>query len=162
MRQQCLSRLCCISESQRHTSKKGNQSCFKSILKQDGEIKVSSFPLANLWDYRERTFSVVNKQVVNVVRFRKNSFWAGTNYECDLCIGQNAPECAQRRHGHDRVADPIRASHHDSLNTFSLHPCHLQNRSQSVFNTYPRTPAQFTTYACDVGNITQWHRRRCA
>src|SRR6202008_5212305 len=115
MRQECLPRLCCISESKRHSSKKGNQRRFKSILKQDREIKIPSFPFANLRDYRQSSLSVVRKHLVKIIGFGKNSFISGTSDERYLCFRQHASERAERRDCDNRVADPIRAPHYNPL-----------------------------------------------
>src|SRR6185436_1991173 len=48
MREQRLARPSGITEPHRHTSQKGNQRSFNSILKQHREIKLSALPLANL------------------------------------------------------------------------------------------------------------------
>ena len=100
MGKQRLARLSGVTEPHRHTSQKGDQRGFKSILRQQREIKLSSSPLANLRNYRKRILPVVDEHVVDEIGFGEDSLGAGTNCERDVCVRQHSPESAQRGHSH--------------------------------------------------------------
>jgi len=71
-------------------------------------------------------------------RFGEDSFRTRTDHERDICIRQHASESAQRRYRHHGVAYPIRATHDDAPDTFSLHTTHSKTISTKSLAARPQ------------------------
>src|SRR5689334_10000420 len=88
MREQRLSRLRRVTQSQRHACQERNQRRFKSVLKKHCEIKLPALPLAHLREDRKRVLPIVNQHFIDKVGVRKDPFCAGTSDERDCASGK--------------------------------------------------------------------------
>src|SRR5512145_2448118 len=120
MREQSLSRFGCATKPNWHAGQKRNQRSFKSVLKQQRKIKLPSPPFAHLRKYRKGSPAIIKEHVVDEVCLREDSFSTGTYRESDLRLRQYSSEGTKRRNSHHGVANPVRATHDDSLDVFGL------------------------------------------
>src|SRR5262249_9455725 len=80
---------------------------------------------------RPNTTTVVDQQVVYKTNPGKDPFRAWPHNERDLRLRQHSSQRTQRRHGHHRIADPVRAANYNSLDLTGLNLTHNYKSTRS-------------------------------
>ncbi len=100
----------------------GDERGVEGVGQEHGQIEAARAPLARLAQEGERAAPLAfgDEQVVDEVGAREDAFGPRARRQRDARRGQHAPQLAQRRHGHHRVADPVRAAHDDAPDALRL------------------------------------------
>jgi hypothetical protein len=115
MRQQEPAALGVIADSGWNASHESNGRRFKSILKEQREIKSSPAPFARLIPRGSQTFALVNQDFVEKVCVDKKLVSTRTRNQSDVRMRQNSTQFAQGGHGHHGIADPVGDANDDAL-----------------------------------------------
>jgi len=115
MREQESPPLRVIADARWYARQKRYECGFKSILKQEGEIEFLPAPGTYLIPGVSQALTIVRENFIDKVRADKDVSGARTRNQSDVCLRQDSAQFAQGRHGHHRVAHPVRDAYDQAL-----------------------------------------------